>query len=613
MATGYIPQEILDEIVARCDIVSVINEYVPLKRKGSNYQGLCPFHNEKTPSFSVSPGKQIFHCFGCGKGGNVFRFIMEIEGVSFMEAVEKLAKRANVKLPEKEMTAEQKHRLEQRKRYLQINDFASRYYHKVLMESSQGKPYRDYLKKRQISEEILVKFQLGATPNGWDNLYQALKKRGVSAQEMLDLGLISESRKPGQYIDRFRQRLMFPIGDEKGNIIAFGGRIIDKDSSPQKYLNSPDTPLFHKSRNLYGLHLARTGIRNADQAIIVEGYMDVISCHQHGITNAVAPLGTAFTPEQGKLLMRNTYQMGISFDGDAAGVKATMRCLDILSDLGCTARVIQIPDQADPDEYLKAHGKEAFEKLIADAQELIMYKIGRYMETTNTETITGKMKVVSMLLPDLRKMQSAVARESAIRQISIRLAVSEKAIWDELRKNTETSETAKKDEEHLSGQENTSSVGKNNDIIAGKIESKVEKNILHVLFDRPDFLEQVEQYGGAELFSEVAAGVYKEFKQSIQRCGKVDSAGITQEKGQLLADLLMDELYITDQEKSMTNALWQLKSERLDQEYQRLSQRLTENRKVGDTVDMQELQETLQKLDDIRREKKELEASRKGE
>lgn len=613
MATGYIPQEILDEIVARCDIVSVVNEYVPLKRKGSNYQGLCPFHNEKTPSFSVSPGKQIFHCFGCGKGGNVFRFIMEIEGISFMEAVEKLAKRANVRLPEKEMTAEQKHRLEQRKRYLQINDFAARYYHKVLMESIQGKPYRDYLKKRQISEEILVKFQLGATPNGWDNLYQALKKRGVSAQEMLDLGLISESRKPGQYIDRFRQRLMFPIGDEKGNVIAFGGRIIDKDSSPQKYLNSPDTPLFHKSRNLYGLHLARTGIRNADQAIIVEGYMDVISCHQHGITNAIAPLGTAFTPEQGKLLMRSTYQMGISFDGDAAGVKATMRCLDILSDLGCTARVIQIPDQADPDEYLKAHGKEAFEKLIADAQELIMYKIGRYMETTNTETITGKMKVVSMLLPDLRKMQSAVARESAIRQISIRLAVSEKAIWDELRKNTETSETVINDENHLSGQEILSSAGKNNENIAGKIESKVEKNILHILFDRPDFLEQVEQYGGAELFSEAAAEIYEEFKQSIQRCGKVDSAGIAQEKGQLLADLLMDELYITDQEKSITNALWQLKSERLDQEYQRLSQRLTENRKVGDTVDMQELQETLQKLDDIRREKKELEASRKGE
>lgn len=604
MSTGYIPQEILDEIVARCDIVSVINEYVPLKRKGSNYQGLCPFHHEKTPSFSVSPGKQIFHCFGCGKGGNVFRFIMEIEGISFLEAVEKLAKRANVKLPEKEMTAAQREKLEQRKRYLQINDFAARYYHKVLMETPQGKPYRDYLKNRQISEEIMKKFQLGATPTGWDNLYQALKKRGVKAQEMLELGLISESRKKGQYIDRFRQRLMFPIGDEKGSIIAFGGRIIDKDSSPQKYLNSPDTPLFHKSRNLYGLHLARTGIRNADQAIIVEGYMDVISCHQYGITNAVAPLGTAFTPEQGRLLMRNTYQMGISFDGDAAGMKATMRCLDILSDLGCTARVIQIPDQADPDEYLKKYGKEAFEQLIAGAQELIMYKIARYMETTNTDTITGKMKVVAQLLPDLRKIQSAVARESAIRQMSIRLQVSEKAIWDELRKNSDAAAEPVKNEEDdtVSTQE---TVG-----IAGNIESKVEKNILHILFDRPDLLPLVENNGGAALFGETAAGLYREFETSIQRCGRVDSAGITQERGQLLADLLMDELYITDQEKSMNNALWQLQSERLDQEYQRLSQKLTENTKVGETGNMQEI---LQKLDDIRRKKKELEASRKGE
>lgn len=607
MSTGYIPQQVLDEIVARCDIVSVIGEYVPLKRKGSNYQGLCPFHNEKTPSFSVSPGKQIFHCFGCGKGGNVFRFIMEIEGISFLEAVEKLAKRANVKLPEKEMTAEQQKKLAQRKRYLQINDFAARYYHKILLDTPQGKPYRDYLKKRQIGEEIIEKFQLGATPSGWDSLYQALKKHGVQDQELLELGLISESRRPGQFIDRFRQRLMFPIGDERGNTIAFGGRIIDKDSSPQKYLNSPDTPLFHKSKNLYGLHLARTSIRNADQAIIVEGYMDVISCHQYGITNVVAPLGTAFTPEQGRLLMRNTYQMAISFDGDAAGVKATMRCLDILSDLGCTAKVIQIPEQADPDEYLKKYGKEAFTRLITEAEELIMYKIARYMETTNTDSIAGKMKVVAMLLPDLRNMQSAVARESAIRAISIRLGISEKAVWAELQneKGALVEQSKNVENDAAPPQE----IGQ----IAGNIESKVEKMILHLLFERPDFLDMVEHFGGKELFSSTAAELYQEFQQNIQRNGRVDSANIAQEKGQLLADILMDELYITDQEKSMNHALRQLKYERLDQEYQRLSRKLTETTKMGDTRNMQELQEVLQKLDKIRREKKEYETSRKGE
>lgn len=607
MSTGYIPQEILDEIVARCDIVSVVNEYVPLKRKGSNYQGLCPFHNEKTPSFSVSPAKQIFHCFGCGKGGNVFRFIMEIEGVSFLEAVEKLAGRAGVKLPEKEMTAAQRHKMEQRKRYLQINDFVARYYQKILLETAQGKPYREYLKKRQIEEETIRKFQLGATPDGWDGLYQNLKNRGVREQEMLDLGLISATRKTGKYVDRFRQRLMFPIGDERGNIIAFGGRIIDKESSPQKYLNSPDTPLFHKSRNLYGLHLARNSIRNTDQAILVEGYMDVISCHQYGITNAVAPLGTAFTPDQGRLLMRSTYQIGISFDGDAAGVKATMRCLDILSELGCTARVIQIPDQADPDEYLKKYGKDAFEQLIADGQELIMYKIARYMETTNTDTIAGKMHVVAQLLPDLRRIQSAVARETAIRKISLRLQVSETAIWEELRQIAPA--TAERVKTGVESVDSTQEI----DLPAGNIESKVEKHVLYILFERPDLLPLIEEYGGENLFCPVAAGMYREFAESIRRCGKVESAEIPQEKSQMLADLLMEERYVTDQETTLRNCLWQLKQEQLDQEYRRLTQRVAELAEVDKLGATKEMQDALQKLDSIRRVKKEYETSRKGE
>ncbi len=609
MSTGYVPQEILDEIVARCDIVSVVNEYVPLKRKGSNYQGLCPFHNEKTPSFSVSPGKQIFHCFGCGKGGNVFRFIMDIEGVSFLEAVERLAKRANVTLPEKEMTAAQRAKLEQRKRYLKINNFAARYYQKILLETEAGRPYREYLQKRQIDEEIIQKFQLGATPSGWDNLYQNLKKRGVTTQEMLDLGLISASRREGQYIDRFRNRLMFPIGNEKGEIIAFGGRIIDKDSSPQKYLNSPDTPLFHKSRNLYGLHLARNSIRNQDMAIIVEGYMDVISCHQHGITNAVAPLGTAFTPEQGRLLMRSTYQIGISFDGDAAGIKATMRCLDILSDLGATARVIQIPDQADPDEFLKKYGKEAFLQLIEDSQELVMYKIARYMETTNTDSIRGKMKVVEQLLPDLRKMQSAVARETAVRLVAAQLQVSEKAVWEEVRKPIDSGEQLRMETEIVQSPVE-------NEINAGKIESPVEKNILRILFARPDLLREVEAYGGSELFGSAGAALYREFAAGIARSGKVESANIAQEQSLFLAELLMEEVYMTDQEKALKDGLRQLKYEQLNEEYRRLTQQLMELEKedVGEVGAKKAMQGALlQKLDTILQAKKEFETGRKGE
>ena len=619
MSTGYIPQEVLDEIVARCDIVSVINEYVPLKRKGSNYQGLCPFHNEKTPSFSVSPSKQIFHCFGCGKGGNVFKFIMEIEGISFVEAAEKLAKRAGVKLPEKEMTSAQRKALEQRKRYQQINELAARYYHTVLMKSKMGQPYREYLKQRQISDDTIIKFRLGATPAGWDNLYREMKKRGITEQEMLDLGLISQTKK-GTYVDRFRQRLMFPICDEKGTVIAFGGRIIDKDSSPQKYLNSPDTPLFHKSRNLYGLHLARAGIRNADQAIIVEGYMDVISCHQHGITNAIAPLGTAFTPEQGKLLMRNTYQVGISFDGDAAGTKATMRCLDILSDLGCNARVIQIPDNADPDEYLKKYGKDAFEQLISASQELIMYKITKYMETTNTDTITGKMKVVSMLLPDIRKLQSAVARETAIREISQKLQVSEKAIWDELRRSQNTAGTIGSVSSGFSAEEYAGTL-QEKEYLIGNIENKIERNILHMIYEHPQLLAEAECIGGAGLLSQQAATMYQDFQESIRRTGKVESTAVPQERGQMLADILMEELYITDVEKAFRDSLIQLKQEQLDKEYQEVMAQMDQLSKMRGRANEQEnLNENveaankmqnalLMRLDAIRREKKQYEAS----
>ena len=352
--------------------------------------------------------------------------------------------------------------------------------------------------------------------------------------------------------------------------------------------------------------MARTQIRNADMAIIVEGYMDVISCHQYGICNAVAPLGTAFTPEQGRLLMRSTYQVGISFDGDAAGIKATMRCLDILSDLGCTARVIQIPDQADPDEYLKKYGKEAFEALISQSQELIMYKIARYMETTNTDTITGKMQVVVQLLPDLRKMQSAVARETAIRKISVSLQVSEKAIWDELhRYNTAPAAGMPETEQRDEVQENNLSVG--------NIESKVEKNILRVLTERPDLLAVVEEYGGSSILSNTAADLYQDFAASIQRCGKVKSAEISQEKSQLLAELLMEETYLGDEEKVLKDSLRQLKQEQLDQEYQRLTQKLIEVQQNQKMEAAEGMQEVLQKLDLIRRAKKEYETSRREE
>lgn len=602
MSTGYIPQDILDEIVAKSDIVSVVSEYVPLKRKGSNYQGLCPFHGEKTPSFSVSPNKQIFHCFGCGKGGNVFKFLMEIEGIPFLEAVEKLAKKANIKLPEKELSQAEKERLKQRSRYLQINEATAKYYHKVLLETTAGVVFKQYLEQRGISAEIIKKFQLGAAPAGWDHLYRFLLSHRVTPQEMMALGLISQGKKKDQYFDRFRQRIIFPICDERGNVIAFGGRIIDKEASPQKYLNSPDTPLFHKSRNLYALNLAKSAIRSQDMVVIVEGYMDVISCHQHGIINAVAPLGTAFTVEQAKMLMRSTYQFSIAFDGDKAGQNAALRSLDILSDLGCSGRVIQFPDGTDPDEFLKKYGKEAFEQLILKSQDPIVYKIGRLMENTNIDSVTGKTSVIERLLPDLLKMHSAVALESAMKEVSVRLGVTEKALWDEMKRYKQ-----KKPIRNIEGQAAVDS----KELPASSISiSRTEAAVLRILFTNPASIVQVEALGGARLFSSEVAALYQEFKHSYDRHGKIESADIGEEKGQLLANILIEDEMIVDGDKLLHNYLLQLKQEQLDHRYQLLVNRLAEAEKMGAT---EEMLQALHELEIIRKEKKDCETFRKGE
>jgi len=603
MSMGYIPQEILDEIIAKNDIVSVVGEYVPLKRRGNNYQGLCPFHHEKTPSFSVSPTKQIFHCFGCGKGGNVFRFIMEIEGLSFPEAVEKLAKRANITLPERELSPVEKKKIEERKRYLQINTAAAKYYHKVLLETEAGKVFRQYLQQRGITQEMIIKFQLGAAPMGWDNLYQFMRSHGVQPEELLQLGLISPGKQSNRYYDRFRGRLMFPICNDRGEVIAFGGRIIDKDSSPQKYLNSPDTPLFHKSKNLYGLHLAKNAIRDKDMAVIVEGYMDVISCHQHGITNAVAPLGTAFTPEQGKLLMRNSYQMAIAFDGDGAGMKATTRCLDVLSDLGCKCRVVHIPNNADPDEYLKTQGKEAFEQLILKSQDLIVYKISRLMENINIDSISGKQEIVEKLLPDLLKLSSAVALESAIREVCSRIQVSEKALWDELRQYRQKQQAGVS----VAKAQETEATSEKEEIVSA---GEMEMLVLGMLYTQPEKLAMIKQLGGGRLFSPALHKLYQAFEEQIERQGAVNSGEIAAEYSDLLAKCLVTAERVAEKEQNVQLYILQLRQEQLDNQYQLLVRKLAEAEKMGAT---EEMLQALKDLEKVRQEKRECEVMRKGE
>ena len=354
----YYSDEIIEEVRSRNDIVDVISSYVKLQKKGSSYFGLCPFHNEKSPSFSVSRGKQMYYCFGCGAGGNVFTFLMEYENYTFQEALKYLADKAGVELPEMEYSAQAKERADLKAILLEINKIAAQYFY-VQLKSSKGEAGLSYLKRRELSDDTIKAFGLGYSNKYSDDLYRYLKERGYKDEMIAKAGLISIDERHGAH-DKFWNRVMFPIMDVNSRVIGFGGRVMG-DAKP-KYLNSPETLIFDKSRNLYGLNRARS--TRKPYFLLCEGYMDVISLHQAGFTNAVASLGTALTPGHASLIKRYVKEVYLTYDSDEAGTKAALRAIPILKDVGITAKIIRMEPYKDPDEFIKNLGAEAFEERI---------------------------------------------------------------------------------------------------------------------------------------------------------------------------------------------------------------------------------------------------------
>ena len=369
----YYSDDLIEEVRSRNDIVDVIGQYVHLTKKGSTYFGLCPFHNEKTGSFSVSPNKQMYYCFGCGAGGNVFTFMMQYENFTFKEAMEALADRAGVALPKQEYTQAQKREADKKQRLLAINKEAARYFY-MLLRNDRGKHALTYFQKRGLSEETMKKFGLGYSDQYSDDLYRYLRAKGYEDEILKESGLVSISEQRGGY-DKFWNRAMFPIMDVHNKVIGFGGRVMG-DGEP-KYLNSPETPIFDKSRNLYGLNFART--TKKPQLLLCEGYMDVIALHQAGFDNAVASLGTALTAGHANLLKRYTKEVYLTYDSDGAGVKAALRAIPILKEVGITTKVISMRPYKDPDEFIKALGAEAYQKRINQAENSFLFEI-RIME-----------------------------------------------------------------------------------------------------------------------------------------------------------------------------------------------------------------------------------------
>ena len=420
----YYSDEIIEEVRSRNDIVDVISSYVKLQKKGSSYFGLCPFHNEKSPSFSVSRGKQMYYCFGCGAGGNVFTFLMEYENYTFQEALKYLADKAGVELPETEYSAQAKERADLKAILLEINKIAAQYFY-VQLKSSKGKAGLSYLKKRELSDDTIKAFGLGYSNKYSDDLYRYLKERGYKDEMIAKAGLISIDERHGAH-DKFWNRVMFPIMDVNSRVIGFGGRVMG-DAKP-KYLNSPETLIFDKSRNLYGLNRARS--TRKPYFLLCEGYMDVISLHQAGFTNAVASLGTALTPGHASLIKRYVKEVYLTYDSDEAGTKAALRAIPILKDVGITAKIIRMEPYKDPDEFIKNLGAEAFEERIGRARNGFMFSLEVLERDYDMHSPEGKTDFMREVARRLGEFEEEIERNNYIEAVAQAYHVG----YEELRK-----------------------------------------------------------------------------------------------------------------------------------------------------------------------------------
>ena len=419
-------EELIEEIRSSNDIVDVISKYVTLKRSGRNFFGLCPFHKEKSPSFAVSPDKQIFHCFGCGAGGNVIHFISKIEGLDFKDTLELLANRVNIELPTLDNLEDDKTARLKSKVY-EINKIAAEFYHENLYKPT-SKQAQEYIKKRKLDNRTLKAFLIGYAGN-FNELYLLLKQKGYTEEEMLASSLVKRTENGG-YMDSFRKRLMFPIQDVRERVIAFGGRVLD-DSKP-KYINSPENIVYSKGRNLFGLNVAKK--HDTKKIVIVEGYMDAISLYQRGITNVVASLGTAMTEAQGRLLRRYSEQVILGYDADGAGQAAILRGMEILQNLGCDIRVLQIEGAKDPDEYVLKYGPERFQKCVENAISLVEFKVKVLLKELNIENTNDKIKFLNEIAKILAKVTNQMEREIYVDKIAKEYKISKEAIYAEVNK-----------------------------------------------------------------------------------------------------------------------------------------------------------------------------------
>ncbi len=581
---SLIADSFIEEIRTSSDIVEIISEYLILKKKGRNYLGTCPFHSEKTPSFTVSAEKQIFHCFGCQAGGDIFRFVMRMEGLTFPQAVERLAARSGISLPEEPVSPGEKQKQLRREKMLKLLGNAATFYGEQLLAANGATAHR-YLEERGINPETARIFRLGWAPPDWDNLLNHLTRQGHNPEELLAAGLVMARENKSGYYDRFRGRLMFPICDVQGRVVAFGGRVL-AEGEP-KYLNSPEGEVYHKGKLLYGINYAGRAIRDRGYAIIVEGYMDLISAHQAGFTNTVASLGTALTRDQAKLLLRYSDQAAIAYDADTAGANAAMRGLDILREVGCRVRVARFQGGKDPDEIIRNFGPDYFRQAVEDqALPLVEYKFSVLAAKLPVDKTEGKADLVRALAPDLQKTNNLVEREEYIKFLAKRLNIDEHAIRGELAR--QRSETPAKTVQDMKKQTTHTKSGfpvPVGGMPLGKVypaHRRAEEELLKLMFQLPDIAGQIAaELDEGNLLSPPLQEVFRCYRELAVAGAVPDLTAVlasltSEEAGSVLTRIMLEDQIPDVDPKAVQDYFRAIRRHHIQQEIAEIQQRLTQ-------------------------------------
>jgi DNA primase len=592
---SYVESGHIEQIKSATDIVELVGEYVVLKQRGRNFVGLCPFHSEKTPSFTVNQEKQIFYCFGCGEGGDAISFLMKHEHMDFPEALKLLAQKAGIELKTKAESSFNQAARHRHAKTFEIIRLAANYFY-MNLRTEQGKEAIDYLTQRNINEQVCKTFALGFSLDTWDGLLTFLKSQGIKPEEAAEAGLVIPKEKASGYFDRFRKRLMFPILDVRGRVIGFGARAID--GGEPKYLNSPETDVFQKKLNLYGIKQAIPQIRRTGMALVMEGYMDVITAHQFGHTNAVASLGTAFTPEQARLLCRYTDEVVLAYDNDQAGQQAVLRGLDIFEGLDVKTRVLTITEGKDPDGFLQTKGSEAFSQLIDKALSGFEYRLKVAIENHNIQSVQGKVEVVNIVLPALAKMKSPVERQEYIKLLARKLDLQEEAIYQELKASGKSRQIANSRDKKGNFRHNIEGSSSRK---KAKFE-KLEYDLLKLVLDQPELVLLIEkEIDYAFFIDEKVPSILQAIKKAL--LAETDVSDVTkildyiqEEKEKQLVLMLSALDAFPDNDRLVEDVVKSFKILGLKRQERDLRRKISEAEKEGNFIVVHELTLVLAKL-----------------